>query len=207
MPAPTPRDLFGSRGPRPQEQLFVDPDRPAPRNPNATGLEPTHDGTHGVVHYRRGRIHPNMRVVHRAPGYGTEEHAIYVGLVIRALALDEGTLKDDAGDARTLPRPVLRGPSTARRRYDIAFDPRQPGAGGDDLPCRDVDPDLFFPDGRGGHRVPTEVQRACAACPVRARCLEWAIANGEFGYWAGTTEARRKTIAARRRLDERANEE
>ncbi len=65
--------------------------------------------------------------------------------------------------------------------------------------CRDADPDLFFPIGVS---VIAELQAAtalqmCAICPVRLRCLRWALDHDQiFGVWGGTTEADR---LARRR--------
>jgi WhiB family transcriptional regulator, redox-sensing transcriptional regulator len=66
--------------------------------------------------------------------------------------------------------------------------------------CRDADPELFFPV---GHSAIAELQAAialqiCAICPVRRRCLRWALDHDEIsGVWGGTTEAER---IARRRL-------
>ena len=64
--------------------------------------------------------------------------------------------------------------------------------------CRDADPKLFFPE---GHRVPAEAVRLCASCPVKAECLEFALASGcdVAGIWAGTSERERDRIHARRR--------
>jgi len=51
------------------------------------------------------------------------------------------------------------------------------------LPCRQVDPDLFFPE------LPTDVERAkalCADCPIRAQCLAGALERREpWGVWGG----------------------
>ncbi|MDH6612525.1 WhiB family redox-sensing transcriptional regulator [Streptomyces sp. SAI-208] len=66
--------------------------------------------------------------------------------------------------------------------------------------CRDVDPDLFFPIGTAGLTLVQidEAKAVCARCPVRERCLQWALAVGQVeGVWGGTTESERR--AARRR--------
>jgi WhiB family redox-sensing transcriptional regulator len=69
--------------------------------------------------------------------------------------------------------------------------------------CRDADPELFFPI---GDSVIAELQEAiamqlCAICPVRPRCLRWAMDHEVIsGVWGGTTEAERQ---ARRRGDSR----
>ena len=56
-------------------------------------------------------------------------------------------------------------------------------AAGVELPCHAVDPDLFFADS------PLEVERAkslCRDCPVRALCLDAALARREpWGVWGG----------------------
>lgn len=53
--------------------------------------------------------------------------------------------------------------------------------------CLGADPDLFFPPrGRNGLEMLRQARQFCAACEVRAECLEYAIANGEnAGVWAG----------------------
>lgn len=65
--------------------------------------------------------------------------------------------------------------------------------------CRDISPSVFFPsDGVG-----VEVARAiCADCPVKAPCLEYALANRvDHGVWGGASERERRRIARRRRLE------
>ncbi|ABM10338.1 WhiB family transcriptional regulator [Paenarthrobacter aurescens] len=66
--------------------------------------------------------------------------------------------------------------------------------------CADEDPDLFFPIGtRGPARAQFEEARViCLSCPVRTRCLEYAMKTGaEFGMWGGTTPDERKRIGRR----------
>ncbi|MEU5893311.1 WhiB family transcriptional regulator [Streptomyces sp. NPDC047461] len=66
--------------------------------------------------------------------------------------------------------------------------------------CRDVDPDLFFPIGTAGLTLVQidEAKAVCARCPVRERCLRWALDVGQVeGIWGGTTESERR--ATRRR--------
>jgi WhiB family transcriptional regulator, redox-sensing transcriptional regulator len=73
--------------------------------------------------------------------------------------------------------------------------------------CRDADPNLFFPMGTTGVAV-DEIESAkavCRSCPVRKRCLEFAlVTNQEAGVWGGTSEEERRKLrkewsAARRR--------
>jgi WhiB family redox-sensing transcriptional regulator len=61
--------------------------------------------------------------------------------------------------------------------------------------CRESDPELFFPEGTAGPALETAAQakRICAACPVRAQCLDWALSHrAEFGVWGGLTEQERR---------------
>ncbi|GHH67701.1 WhiB family transcriptional regulator [Kitasatospora indigofera] len=72
--------------------------------------------------------------------------------------------------------------------------------------CRDLDPELFFPLGNTGPalRQAEEAKAVCHRCPVRERCLAWAVETGqEAGVWGGTSEDERRALkrrAARRRL-------
>ena len=56
--------------------------------------------------------------------------------------------------------------------------------------CLAADPDLFFPVSAGTAAGP-ETSRAlqmCGACPVRRKCLDFAMQTGEVtGIWGGTT--------------------
>lgn len=64
--------------------------------------------------------------------------------------------------------------------------------------CRGMATDLFFP-GRGDYDV-YEAKRVCAGCPVRAECLEEALAQREvFGVWGGLSERERRSIRSARR--------
>ena len=75
----------------------------------------------------------------------------------------------------------------------------------DDAACQDADPDLFFPIGTTGPALDQidEAKRICLACPVRRRCLAWALELGAAsGIWGGTTEGERRALrraAARHR--------
>ncbi|MCI0386195.1 WhiB family transcriptional regulator [Streptomyces sp. CNQ085] len=74
----------------------------------------------------------------------------------------------------------------------------------DHAACRDVDPELFFPD-TGGPNKNTEIALSyCARCPVLADCRAYAdhmeSQRGDrysSGIWGGTTE--RERLNARRR--------
>ncbi len=67
---------------------------------------------------------------------------------------------------------------------------RAPANWRDHAACADADPRLFFPAGTTG-RADAEAQAdraksVCAGCPVRAACLDWALATGQrTGVWGG----------------------
>ena len=67
----------------------------------------------------------------------------------------------------------------------------------DDALCKEVGGDFWFPD--KGQPV-RQARRVCAACPVRAECLEYALEHSEaWGIWGGlSVEARRELRRARR---------
>jgi len=61
-------------------------------------------------------------------------------------------------------------------------------------PCRDVDPELFFPV---GDHYDDKARAVCHRCPVEEACGQWAMDTGqEFGLWGGLDPTQRK---ARRR--------
>ncbi|POM24090.1 Transcriptional regulator WhiB [Actinomadura rubteroloni] len=66
--------------------------------------------------------------------------------------------------------------------------------------CRDADPDLFF--ALAGQRTAiAEAKQICAACPVRAACLDQALADESLeGVWGGTTERERMAVRVRARI-------
>ncbi|MFJ7206158.1 WhiB family transcriptional regulator [Streptomyces sp. NPDC098789] len=67
--------------------------------------------------------------------------------------------------------------------------------------CRGVGSEVFFhPEGeRGQERAEREetAKTVCAACPVRARCLEHALRVAEpYGVWGGLSEKERRSAVA-----------
>ena len=52
--------------------------------------------------------------------------------------------------------------------------------------CADSDAAMFFPAGTLGGAAVARAKAVCADCPVRAACLEWAVATGQrSGVWGG----------------------
>lgn len=73
--------------------------------------------------------------------------------------------------------------------------------------CRQTDLSLFFPEGRGA-AIAIQIEQAkkvCDRCPVRSRCLEYAVDTGQnFGVWGGLDEGER-LVLVRQRAEQRAS--
>lgn len=70
----------------------------------------------------------------------------------------------------------------------------------DEGACRGRGDNLMYPAARPGtaqHRRDAEpARKVCQGCPVRAQCLEYALAVGEdFGIWGGLDEDERRRLA------------
>lgn len=74
----------------------------------------------------------------------------------------------------------------------FAVDP----APGTDLPCHQVDPDVFFAE------TPAEVEYAkglCVGCPLQAECLDGALRRREpWGVWGGQLLIAGEVVARKR---------
>ncbi|GAA1205088.1 WhiB family transcriptional regulator [Prauserella alba] len=71
-----------------------------------------------------------------------------------------------------------------------------------DAACRDEDPELFFPvsDMGPGSQQAAQAKAVCARCPVRDRCLSYALDGGlDFGIFGGLTQEERRELVRRRR--------
>jgi WhiB family transcriptional regulator, redox-sensing transcriptional regulator len=129
---------------------------------------------------------------------------------IRGQLLDASCL---AGGIMTVPRPRARrghgrdaGPSSAVIRVPVAFAAairRLDWTG--EAACRDVDPELFFPEGTAGpaSRQAELAKQVCQTCPVRKPCLAVGLEQSPgSGIWGGTTPeerlAMRRAIVRRR---------
>lgn len=67
--------------------------------------------------------------------------------------------------------------------------------------CRGADADLFFPERGASTR---KAKSICAACEVKAECLDYAIEMGEkFGIWGGLSERERRRVRRERALRQR----
>lgn len=64
--------------------------------------------------------------------------------------------------------------------------------------CSAVDPEIFFPE-KGGSTA--NAKRVCFSCPVRAECLDDALARNEaWGIWGGTSERERRRLKHQRAI-------
>lgn len=92
----------------------------------------------------------------------------------------------------TLPRRDLA--ATLLRRFEWA--PHLPPDWYRDALCAEVDPDPFYPP-KGGTTRPAK--KVCAACPVREKCLAYALENREIeGVWGGLGPVERRALLRRR---------
>lgn len=75
------------------------------------------------------------------------------------------------------------------------------------LPCRDLDPEDFFPKRGANHAPPYQrAIAACGSCPFKSKCLVWQLdweeGYGEFSYVVGLygdlpPRARRRLLTMR----------
>lgn len=70
-------------------------------------------------------------------------------------------------------------------------------------PCRQTDPELFFPP-IGANKKQIEVAKAiCARCHIQSECLDYALGIRLAGVWGGHTNLERRRIANKRRIAQR----
>ena len=73
-----------------------------------------------------------------------------------------------------------------------------------DARCRDADPGLFFPIGKGAEatRQTLAAKALCAVCLAQDACLNYALATEQEGVWGGTTDEDRRALRGGRRSSE-----
>lgn len=68
-----------------------------------------------------------------------------------------------------------------------------------DAACKGMGTDLFFME-QGDNQQRRKIKlirETCGSCPVKARCLEWAVVNMiPFGFWGGVPPRARRTMRA-----------
>lgn len=63
--------------------------------------------------------------------------------------------------------------------------------------CGQTDPEMFFPEKGGSTK---NAKKVCAACPVKAECLDYALERDQrFGIWGGLSERERRRLRAPRK--------
>ncbi|OLL74347.1 WhiB-like transcription regulator [Pseudonocardia sp. Ae168_Ps1] len=64
------------------------------------------------------------------------------------------------------------------------------------------DPDLMWPTAAPGtqarDRQAAEAKSVCNTCPVKTRCLQWAVEHEQWGIWGGLDEDERERLIRRR---------
>lgn len=92
--------------------------------------------------------------------------------------------------------PGAAGPLLAEPEPDLSWQDR--------ALCAEADPELFFP-GNGHADHAEDAKQVCRACPVKAECLDYALATGqEYGVWGGTSEQERRRMKRQPALGEAA---
>lgn len=67
--------------------------------------------------------------------------------------------------------------------------------------CREVDPDLWFPD-KGESDKSQRAKEICGRCPVQRQCLQYALDNTEcWGVWGGLSYDDRKDLKRKLRSE------
>lgn len=75
-----------------------------------------------------------------------------------------------------------------------------------DALCAGEDPEIFFPDRTPGRRDQPRFSRAvkiCMKCPVRALCLDWAVATEDRFAILGGMTAQQRSLHRNRKSNER----
>ena len=82
------------------------------------------------------------------------------------------------------------------------INPRTDTSWRDEAACRGLDTEVFFPL---SDEEADEAKAICATCPVREECLEFALlTRQDDGVWGGLTEAERRRLRRRRRVQARS---
>jgi WhiB family redox-sensing transcriptional regulator len=65
--------------------------------------------------------------------------------------------------------------------------------------CAAGDGERFFPEGQSLARQIAEAKAVCHECPVRSRCLSWALTMDVSGVWGGHSQRERRSMRRRRK--------
>jgi transcription factor WhiB len=90
---------------------------------------------------------------------------------------------------------LLPRPSVRRRTTTPTWNPAIDG-GSCNGTTFDWVPELYDDDAEV--RVPSVIVQLCDRCPFKGACLEWAMNNDAYGYWAGTSRYQRLQLSRER---------
>lgn len=130
---------------------------------------------------------------HRPPGWGSASFALVGGLM--RMSFHEGDTVGYASDGQPSMRATrgcdlpLNGVPTLATPVPRSHPACEPSAA---LCTRELHPNVWT--GRQTRRAVAAMRRVCADCPAQPKCLEWALAHGEHGFWGGMTEGERELI-------------
>jgi hypothetical protein len=60
--------------------------------------------------------------------------------------------------------------------------------------CAGMDPNMLYPESGSAIEYEPVIKEICNGCPEYSDCLEWALHNERYGYWAGTNAKDRQRI-------------
>lgn len=67
--------------------------------------------------------------------------------------------------------------------------------------CKEVDPEIFFPEDYDDRKAVIEAKGICNSCPLTTSCLKYALTDKSLdGIWGGTTPNERRNIRRRKRV-------
>jgi hypothetical protein len=67
-------------------------------------------------------------------------------------------------------------------------------------PCRNTDPDIFFPDHEPARERVAIIKSICARCASKHPCSAWAIEHEKQGWWGGLSPLERDAIRRSRNI-------
>jgi WhiB family redox-sensing transcriptional regulator len=72
--------------------------------------------------------------------------------------------------------------------------------------CRGMDVNLFFPPRGTSYRTIHKIKQICNDCPIRIKCLDYALHHREkLGIWGGLSERERRQLNQQHRHDNTTN--
>jgi hypothetical protein len=65
--------------------------------------------------------------------------------------------------------------------------------------CKDVDPEMFFPEQGSKYKTAEMAKEVCKSCVIKFDCLQTALENKYDGVWGGLTTVERDSLQRRER--------